>query len=93
MIRLRRRGLDADDVGAANGHPSAVGLVEVAHFGPEVGTVQDHVGGDNAVGNDMGGAVDVLEETVEGLDALLQAVGQGEPVGGGDNAGNRVNRE
>ena len=80
----------ANQIRAADGDPGAVGYVNAAHLDSILGTSAHHVGGDDAVGDDAGLAVDVLEKEVQGADALDEAGFEPPPVGARDDSGHAV---
>ncbi len=63
----------AHQVGAADGDPGAVGDRYPAHLDAVLWTAAHQVGGDHAVGDDTGLSVHVLEEAVQGAEALGEA--------------------
>ncbi len=80
----------ADDVDAADMHIGAVRDREILHLRTVIGVAVDELGGDDAIAQDVAGAVDVAQEQIEGRDALdAGALKQG-PFGGGDDAGDTV---
>ena len=83
----------ADDVGAADGDPDAVGGREILHFFAELGALAHHILGDDAVVDDAALAVDVFQEIVERPYPLGKAGVQFAPVGGGNHAGDGVYRD
>ena len=85
--------MGAHQVGAADGHPGAVGNVHAPHPGAVLGAVQHHVGRDDAVGHDAAGTVDVAQKTVERGQALDQARLQPPPFVPGEQARQAVHRD
>ena len=83
----------AHHVGATDGDPGPLGRSEPAHLGPVLGTLIHHLGGDDAVGDDFGVAVDVLQEEVQDLQALSEAGVKDVSLGFGQQPGNAVDRE
>ena len=78
-------------VGAADGDPSAVRGGIALHFRAVLGTPLNHVPGDNAVFDDAGLVVDVVQEAVQRPQPLGQPGFQDPPLGPGDDAGDAVN--
>ena len=71
--------------GAHNVHPGdmcidAAGHIEPLHLRPELRIVEDFLGGDNAGLEDVLVVIDVVEEQVEGAQALLQPGFEGAPL-------------
>ena len=83
----------ADDVQAGDADPDAARRLDAAHLGLEVVGGADHLGRDEALGDDRLRAVDVGDERVERADALCEAALDGLPLGGGDDARHRVDVE
>ena len=89
----------ADEVGAADGDPRAVGGGEAAHLKAVLRAAAHHVNGNHAVVDDgghavqvfaAGRAVDVFKEEVEGLEALGESRFDLPPIGGGHDARDAV---
>ena len=75
----------AHQVGPAQGDVDAPRHRDAAHLDPVLGTTQNHVHGDDAVGEDPSAPVDVGQEQVQRLDPLVQAALDEVPGGGGDD--------
>jgi hypothetical protein len=82
----------AGQVEGAEGDEIALGEGEAAHFAEEGGIAEDDGVGDGAVAEDVLLAVDVADEEVEGARALEDALADEFPLGGGDDAGEDVER-
>ena len=72
----------ADDVGAADGRPRAVGRREAAHLQAVLGALHDHVLRYHTVPDNPAFIVNVVDEEVEGLETLGQPRLQRTPVVG-----------
>ena len=83
----------AHQVDAADVAPDALRRVESDARLQEVARRQDELSRHDAVLDDALGVIDVVDEQVERLDALLQALLDGGPVRGADDAGQDVERE
>ena len=64
--------------------------LQADHLAAEVFTAIDKLARDDAVLEDAALVVDVLEEEVEGCDALRQSTFDRRPLGGGDDAGDGI---
>ena len=82
--------MGAHQVGAADGDPGAMGYGDPAHLDAVLGTAAYHLGGDDAVGDDPGLAVDILQEPVQGPDALHQPCFELPPLGARKDSGHAV---
>ena len=80
----------AHQVGAADGDPGAVGDRYPAHLEAVLGTAAHQVSGDHALGDDAGFPVHVLEEAIQGAEALGEAGLEVPPLLRGEDAGNAV---
>ena len=83
----------ADDVDAGNVDADAAGGLEAVHLAVEVGAGGDELARDDAVGHHGHLVVDVVEERLEGADALRHAAFQHVPLVGRDDPGHDVQRE
>ena len=82
--------MGAYQVGTADGDPGAVRDGDPAHLDAVLGTAAHDVGGDHAVGDDAGIAIDVFQKPVQSSDALREARFEQPPVGPRDDAGHAV---
>ncbi len=79
-------GVDAHDVDAGDLHVDVVRHALPAHFRAEGGIAVDEIVGNDAGAQDVARAVDVLDEGVERLDALGEALLQQPPFAGRHDA-------
>ena len=83
----------AHDVDAGDVDVNAVGRPTPGHLRAESRVLVDHVCGDDAGLDDLGGAVEVGEQAVERGDALRQALFKHRPFRPGDDARQDVERD
>jgi hypothetical protein len=83
----------ADDIDAADMHVGAVRHVQPDHFGAEIAVAEHQGAGDHAVVQDALLVVDVADEGVERGHALPHAAFDHIPFGGGEHAGDQVERQ
>jgi hypothetical protein len=63
------------------------------HFPEEMGAAVDHLAGNDAIFQDELAVIDILEEKIEGFQALADTSFDIAPFGGRDDPGNNVERE
>src|SRR5262249_54287127 len=86
-------GVDTHDVDTGNMHVNIVWYVLAAHLGTEGGIAEYKIVGDYARTQDFTGAINVLNEGVEGIDALGQALFEQAPFGTRHDARNDIERD
>ena len=93
LEHVERLGVDAHDVDAGDVHVDVVRHALSAHLGTERGIAEHQVVGHDAGAQDLARAVDVLDESVQRLDALGQALFQEPPFGRRHDARDDVERD
>jgi hypothetical protein len=86
-------GIVADDVDARDVRVDAAGDVDALHFRAVLGIAEHLLGGNDAGLQDLLVMVDVVDEGVEGADALLEAVLETNPLLGRKHPGHDVERD
>ena len=81
-----------DEVGSGDVRPHAEARAHTLALGTEVGRVVEQLTREHAVGDDALVVVDVVDEAIEGNEALLQPTGDAPPLGRLDDTGDDVER-
>ena len=86
-------GIDADDVDAGDVHIDIVRYALAVHLRAERRIPEHEVFRNDAGAQDLARAIDILDEQIERVDALGQALLQEPPFGGGHDARDNVERD
>ena len=86
-------GVDPDDVDAGDVHIDVVRHLLAVHLGPEHRVLEDQILRHDLGAKDVAAVIDVTQEHVQRLDALLQALLQQRPFLAGDDPRDHVERD